>query len=127
MTDYVKPTLRDITPDCIVLHADKNDLRAENTVIQTAKAATDLVTSLKNDNNTVTVSGFVPWLDDLDNKANEVNRRLILMCKERNISFLSHDESIDPSKHLNKSKLHLNSNGVKIFAENVSRFLVKIN
>ena len=127
MTDYVKPTLRDITPDYIVLHADKNDLRAENTVIQTAKTTTDLVTSLKNDDNPVTVSGIVPWLDDLDNKGNEVNRRLILMCKERNISFLSHDESIDPRQHLNKSKLHSNSNGVKIFAENVSRFLVKIN
>ena len=73
MTDYVKPTLRDITPDYIVLHADKNDLRAENTVIQTTKATADLVTSLKNDDNTV------PRLDDLDNKANEVNRRLILM------------------------------------------------
>ena len=93
MTDYVKPTLRDITPDYIVLHADKNDLRAENTVIQTEKTTTDLVTSLKNDDNPVTVSGIVPWLDDLDN---EVNRRLILMCKERNISSLSHDESIDP-------------------------------
>ena len=42
MTDYVKPTLGDITPDYIVLHADKNDLRAENTVIHTAKATTDL-------------------------------------------------------------------------------------
>ena len=49
------------------------------------------------------------------------------MCKERNISFPSHDESIDPSKHLNESKLHLNSNGIKIFAENFSRFLVKLN
>ena len=73
MTDYVKPTLRDITPDYIVLHADKNDLRAENTVIQTTKATADLVTSLKNDDNTV------PRLDDLGNKANEVNRRLMLM------------------------------------------------
>ena len=79
MTDYVKPTLRDITPDYIVLHADKNELRVENTVIQTAKATTDLVTSLKNDDNTGTVSGIVSRLDDLDNKANEVNRRLILM------------------------------------------------
>ena len=65
------------------------------------------------------------WLPN--NKANEVNRRLVLMCKERNISFLSHDESIDPSKHLNESKLHLNSSGIKIFAENFSRFLVKLN
>ena len=92
-----------------------------------AKATIDLATSLKNDDNTVTVSGIVPRLDDMNNKANEVNRRLVLMCKERNISFLSHDESIDPSKHLNESKLHLNSNGIKIFAENFSRFLVKLN
>ena len=49
------------------------------------------------------------------------------MCKERNNSFLSHDETIDPSKHLKESKLHLNSNGIKIVAENFSRFLVKLN
>ena len=63
----------------------------------------------------------------MDNKANEVNRHQVLMCKERNISFFSHDESIDPSKHVNESKPHLNSNGIKIFAENFSRFLVKLN
>ena len=91
------------------------------------KATINLATSLKNDDNTVTVSSIVPRLDNLNNKANEVNRRLVLMCKERNISFLSHDESIDASKHLNGSKLHLNSNGIKIFAENFSRFLVKLN
>ena len=55
------------------------------------------------------------------------NHRLVLMCNERNISFLSHEESTDPSKHLNESKLHLNSNGIKTFAENFSRFLVKLN
>ena len=92
-----------------------------------AKATIDLATSLKNDDNTVTVSGIVPRLDNLNNKANEVNHHLVLMCKERNISFLSHDGSIDPSKHLNESKLHLNSNGIKIFAETFSRFLVKLN
>ena len=73
------------------------------------------------------MSGIVPRLDDLNNKANEVNRRLALMCKERNLSFLSREESIDPSKHLNESKLHSNSNVIKIFAENFSRFLVKLN
>ena len=64
----------------------------------------------------ITVSGIVPGLADLNNKANEVNRHPVLMYKERNISFLPHDESIDPSKHLNESKLHLDSNSVNIFA-----------
>ena len=127
MTHHVKPTLRDINPDHIVLHADTNDLRTENTASQIVKATIDLATSLKNDGNTVTVSGIVAKLDELNNKANEVNRRLALMCKEWNISLLSYDESIDPSNHLNERKLHLNSNGIKVFAENFSRFLVKLN
>ena len=127
MTGHVKPTLQNINPDHVVLHAGTNNLRTENTASQIAKAAIDIATSLKNDGNTVTVSGIVPRLDELNSKANEVNRRLVLMCKERNISFLSHDESIDPSKHLNESKLHINSNGIKVFAEIFSRFLVKLN
>ena len=126
ITDHVKPTLRDINPDHNVLHGSTNDLRTENAACQIAKATIDLATSLKNDGNTVTVSGIVPRLDELNNKANEVNRGLTLICKERNISFFSHDESIDPSKHLNESTLHLNNNGIKVF-ENFSRFLVKLN
>ena len=125
MTDHIKPTLRDINPDHIILHVGTNGLRTENTASQIAKAIIDLATSLKIDDNTV--SGIVPRLDDLNNKANEVNRCLVLMCKERNISFLSHDETIDPSKHSNESKLHLSSNGIKIFAENFSRFLLTEN
>ena len=96
------------------MQALTNDLRTENTASQIAKATIDLATSLKNDDDTVTVSDIVPRLDDLNNKANEVNRSLVLMCKERNISFLSHDGRTDPSKHLNESKLHFNSNDIKI-------------
>ena len=112
---YDQPTLRDIYPYHIVVHTGTNDLRTENTSSQIAKSTIDLATSLKNGGNTVTVSGVVPWLDDL-NKANEVNLHLVLMCRERNILLLSHDEGIDPSKHVNESKLYLNSNGIKIFA-----------
>ena len=60
MTDHVKPTLRDIDPDHIVLHAGTNVLRTENTASQIAKATVDLATSLKNDGNPITVSGIVP-------------------------------------------------------------------
>ena len=47
MTDHVKPTLQDINPDHIVLHAGTNNLRTENTASQIAKATVDLATSLK--------------------------------------------------------------------------------
>ena len=38
MTDHVKPTLRDINLDHIILHTGTNDLRTENTACQIAKA-----------------------------------------------------------------------------------------
>ena len=74
-------------------------------------------------------SGIVPHFDNLSNKATEVNKRLLLMCAERNIPFVSHSESesIDSSKHLNESKLHLNFNGVKVFVETFSAFLTKFD
>ena len=68
-----------INPDHINLHAGTNDLRTENSASQVAKATIDLATSLNNGDNTVTVSGIVPRLDDLNNKATEVNRGLVLM------------------------------------------------
>ena len=85
MTDHVEPSLRDINADHFILHVDTNDLRTENTASQIAKAAIDLATSLKNDDSTVTVSGIVQRLHDLNNKTTKGNRRLVLICKERNI------------------------------------------
>ena len=41
-----------------------------------------------------------PRFDNLNNKANEVNNRLVAMCGISDITFLSHSESINPSKHL---------------------------
>ena len=127
MVDHVKPTLRGDKPDHITLHVGTNDLRTEKTASQIAKSITDLTTSLKNNGNSVIVSGIVPRFDNLNNKVTEVNNRLVLMCAERNIPFISHRESIDSSKHLNESKLHLNFNGVKVFAENFSAFLTKFD
>ena len=88
MTNHRKPTSQDINLDHFVLHAGTNDLRTENTVRQITKATIDLATSLKNDGNTLTLSGIAPRFYELNNKANEVNYRLVLMCKERNISFI---------------------------------------
>ena len=49
------------------------------------------------------------------------------MCKERNISFPFLGENNVLSKHLDESKFHLKNHGIKVFAENFSRFLVKLN
>ena len=70
---------------------------------QIAKATTDLAASLKNDDNTVTVSGIVPRLDNLNNNTNEMNLRLVIMCNEMNFhSFHIIKALILPSKRLNE-------------------------
>ena len=127
MVDHVKPTIRDDKPDHVILHTGTNDLRSEKTASQIARSITELAMSLKDNDNSVIVSGIVPRNDNLNNKATEVNNRLLLMCKERKIPFIAHSENIDSSKHLNESKLHLNHNGIKVFAENFSVFLKKLN
>ena len=86
-----------------------------------------LATPLRSNGNSVILSGIEPPFDNLNNKATEVNSRLVLMCAEKNIPFISHSESIDSSRYLNESKLHLNFNGVKVFAENFSAFLTKFD
>ena len=127
LVDHVKPTLRDDEPDHIILHTGTNDLRSEKTSSTIAKSIVDLAMSLKSSGSSVIVSGIVPRFDNLNNKASEVNNRLALMCKDKKVPFVSHSETIDSSKHLNESKLHLNHNGIKVFAENFSVFLKSFN
>ena len=94
---------------------------------QIAKAK-DLVTSLKTNKNLINcLPLFWESMSWINIKAKEINDRLVQMFQERDISFLSQAQNIDPSKHLNESKLDLNHSVIKVFAENFSRFLVKLN
>ena len=127
MVDHVKPTIRDDKPDHVILHTGTNDLRSEKTASQIARSITELAMSLKNNHTSDIASGIAPRNDNLNNKATEVNNRFLRMCKERKILFVAHSEYIDSSKHFNASKLLLNHNGIKVFAENFSVFLKKLN
>ena len=75
----------------------------------------------------IAVSGIVPSLDELNNRAAKVNNRLELMDKQRSLSYISHCETIDPNKHLNESNLRLNPYGIGVFAENISFFVSNSN
>ena len=101
MCDYANPILRDINSEHIILHIGTNDLTTEKTASQISRSIIELDTSPKSDTNTVSISTTVPRSDEPDNKATEVNNRLVFMCQERNISFLSHRNIIELSKHLN--------------------------
>ena len=92
--------------------------KSERTASQIAKSKIDLSISLKKNENMIAVSGIVTRLDELNNKEAEVNNRLELMPKQRGLPYISYCETIDPDKHLNESNLHLNSYGIRVFAEN---------
>ena len=127
MQDHVRLTVRDINPQQIILHVGTKDLKTERTASQIAKSTIDLCVSLKKNENTIAVSGIVPRLDELNIKAAQINNRLELMCKQRGIPFISHGETIDHNKYLYGNSLHLNSYGIRGFAENFSNFLFKSN
>ena len=93
------------------------------TASQIAKSIIDLGQSLKTDTNTITISLIVPRYDNLNNKASEVNGRLVNMCKERSISYIDHVDAISPEHHLNESHLHLNRYGTIEFAKNFKVFI----
>ena len=53
---------------------------------------------LKDNDNSVIVSGIVQRHDNFDYRANEINNRLVLMCKEQKI--ICHSDSTDRVKNL---------------------------
>ena len=125
MHDHVKPTIRDVNPDLVILHCRTNDPNSERTASQIARSIIELALSLKSKDNKISVSLIVPRNDNLNNKASEVNCRLVHMCAERNIPYIDHTNSIQPENHLNESKLHFNRYGTIAFANGISKFLSK--
>ena len=104
MHDHVKPTVRDFNLHHIIPHCRTNDLSSEGTASQIARTVIELALSLKSQDNKISISLIIPRNDGLNNKASEVNSRLIHMCAERNTHYIDHTNSIQPENHLNESK-----------------------
>ena len=102
----------------MILHVATNDLNLEKTARQISKSILDLANFLKNETNTINVSLIVPQNDQLNNKVNEVNSRLMKMCQQRNIKITNHTDTNDSSKHLNESLFYLNRYGAIEFPKN---------
>ena len=79
MHDHVKPNVRDFNPDHIILYCGTNDLSSERTAGQIARSIIELALTLKSEDNKISISLIVPRNDNLSNKVNEVNSRLIHM------------------------------------------------
>ena len=107
------------------MHIGTNKLKSSKTASHTSRSFIDLALSLKSETNAVTISLIVPRKDSLNNKAQEVNSRLINTCGERDITFIDHTDTIDTEKYLNESKVHLNKSGTIEFAKSVFEILLQ--
>ena len=125
MYDHVKPTIQEFKLNHIIVHLGTNELKSTETASQISRSVTDLALSLKLETNTVMISLIFPRKDNLNNKAQKVNSRLINMCGERDILFINHTDTIDTERHLNESKVHLNKSGTIEFVKNVCEFLLQ--
>ena len=123
LEDHEKPTMRDFNPRWMILNVGTNDLSLPKTASQIAKSIIDLATSINNTKTSIVVSLLVPRGDNLNNKANEVNYRLRLMCRERDYPFIDHSDYIKPEIHLDENKLHFNKYGITLFAKKLSSFI----
>ena len=77
---------------------------------------------LKSEDNEVVVSGIVPRGDSYKEKAEAVNKVLKDTCAKENMHFICHS-NINAKRHLNRSNLHLNDNGISALVRNFKNFL----
>lgn len=122
MNHYIVPTLK-LKPDVVVLHCGTNDLKSKQpeeiseNIIDLAKSVSQISESTG-----VIISGIVPRGDDLNQNAEKVNEMLEKLCNDLNVGFVDNSR-IDPRKHLNNSRLHLNRSGSTELARNLQNII----
>ena len=75
-------TIREISPEQIILHVVTNDLKSGKTASQTASSIIELQNFLKNETNSIYFSLIAPRNYSLNNKMNEADSRLRNMCQQ---------------------------------------------
>ena len=127
MYDHNKPTIRDVKLQNITFHVKTYDLNFKKESSQVTKPIIDPTVFLKTRANIITISLITLLSNDLNNKANKVNNSLFNMCNKRHVPVIGHGRTIHRNVHLKKSALHLNKCGTKVFAKNVSSYLLEVN
>ena len=103
------------------MHVGTNDLKSPNKPEDIADEIFKLTKEL-NERVPTAVSGIVRRGDDLSKKGMDVNKILKDRCNQDGIHFIDND-AIDPERHLNSSKLHLNPYGTTSLSKNFINML----
>ena len=100
MNEHIKPTIRKENPNCIIIHAETNDILIKHLYRYEMKLLTWHIN--------VSISAIVPHNDNLEyhDKVEGINSYLANICKNIDFHFIKHD-NIKPESQLDSSKLHL--------------------
>ena len=77
---------------------------------------------MKTENNKIVVSSIVCRADNFRGKVDEVNAHLVEICAEKDIAIIT-GSNINPKRHLNKSRLHVNDAGISVLVRNFKAFV----
>ena len=122
MKDYIKPSQRE-NSDHYILRVRTNDLCLDRSPELIAKSIIDLALTLKNESHDVSVSNNIVRNDSdtLNKNGYEVNAVLMEMCREKNIYLIDNSKNVKP-QHINKGKLHLNSDSEECISNLTLKF-----
>ena len=126
MYDYIIPTQRDFKPEIIILHVGTNDLPLNKSRKEVSEDMVTLAELVKTENNKIIVSIIVCPADSFREKVGKVNAHLEEICAEKDIAIITHS-NINPKRHLNKSRLHLNDAGISVLVRNFKAFLTNLD
>ena len=118
MYSYSQPSI-ERKSNIAILHVGTNDLVTRKSEVEISQGIIDLAEHIKNHGIEVVVSGIIARGEKhLDREREKVNFILEDLCSEKKLTFIDHP-NIVAIKHLNRSKLHLNSLGDTILTNNL--------
>ena len=122
MKDYMKPCIRENNRDHLIFHVGTNDVPSNKKAKSIAESIVSLAKEVKASNLDVSISSIIPCNDNWNNKVIEVNSYLKDLFESNDIPFIS-NATINPKKHLNNSRLHLNPKGSNKLRDNFVWYL----
>ena len=122
MMTYIKPPLKH-NPDGFIMHVGTSNLRSNKEPGTIARNIAEVACNSKTDTNKVLISSIVPRGDNLNGKCRQVNIFLKEFCMENDFLCVNHD-NIKSRQDCNYVRIHLNTLGSKILANN---FILVLN
>ena len=89
MRDYIKPCLRENSPEHVVLHVETNDLPSVKPADSIARSIITLVPKVIAEKRSVSISSIIPRNDKWNNKVFEANSCLKMLCDDAKILMIS--------------------------------------